>query len=276
METRERIEAGFRFSQSSLSAFDACRRRFLLRYVRRLEWPAALTITDQWEEAMQRGKTFHHWAQQEALGLDVEEMVDHCGDERLQRWWCNFREQPPTGIPRGTTFAEVQLTVPLGDYWLLARFDRVVVGEDGRAVILDWKTGQKRPEQQVHAASWQTLVYRYVLAEAGQVLNGGAPIAPEQIFLIYWHAQYPQELRPIGYSREEHQKARETLIEKISRIVALEGEAGFPKTPDPDECRRCPFRSFCEIEVGPMASLEDDWEMDEEGGDGDRLPETEL
>ena len=276
METRERVEVGFRFSQSSLSAFDACRRRFWLRYLRRLEWPAALTITDQWEEAIRRGKTFHQWAQQEALGLDLEETVDHCGDELLQRWWRNYREQPPAGVPRGTPLAEVQLTAPLGDCWLLARFDRVVIGEDGQAVIFDWKTGLKRPEQRIHAASWQTLVYRYVLAEAGQVLNGGVPIAPERISLVYWHAQYPEELQPIGYSREEHQKARETLTEGISRIAVLEGEAAFPKTGDQEECRRCLFRTFCEIEVEPLASIEDGWEMEEEDGDRDLPPETEL
>lgn len=271
----EQVNPGFRFSQSSLMAFEQCRRRFLLRYARRLEWPASLTTADQWEEAIRRGKLFHHWAQQDALGLDVEQGVRQSGDALLQSWWRHFRSQPPQNMPAGRSFAEIMLTVPLGEFRLLAKFDRVVLGEDGRAVIIDWKTGLKRPQQNAYAGSWQTLLYRYVLVEGGEVLNEGRSIPPEQVSLLYWHAQYPDLLKPISYSGEEHEEAKRLLKGAVEKIASLAGEEGFSKTPDLEECGRCEYRSYCERSV-ELRDRDDDWETDEEELDGELIPEAEL
>jgi hypothetical protein len=272
----ERLKTGFRFSQSSLATFDACRRRFFLRYIRRLEWPAALTISDQWEEAILRGKRFHQWVEQEGLGMDVTASVEEEEDALLREWWTNFREKPPAGIKEGQIFSEIQLTAPLGEFRVLAKFDRLSFGAEGRGKIFDWKTGRKRPQQAVHAGSWQTVVYRYALVEAGHLLNGGRPLAPEQVSLVYWHAHFPELLQPISYSPEEHREAGERLEKGMGRIARLEGEEAFPKTEDREECSRCPFRSFCEIPIGPAEGVGDDWEIDEEELNWDLIPEAEL
>lgn len=48
-----------------MTAYDQCGRRFLLRYVWRMEWPAAI----------QRGLTFHQLVLEESRGMAVEEVV---------------------------------------------------------------------------------------------------------------------------------------------------------------------------------------------------------
>ncbi|HIG16989.1 MAG TPA: hypothetical protein EYQ31_06690, partial [Candidatus Handelsmanbacteria bacterium] len=63
-------------SQSALASFARCPRRFYLRFVRRLEWPAPITGSEQaWERSLRRGEELHLFIQQAALGMDVEALV---------------------------------------------------------------------------------------------------------------------------------------------------------------------------------------------------------
>ena len=141
------IPQGFNYSQSSLMAFERCRRQFLLRYVERLAWPAPLTDQlGEWEAAANRGRAFHQLVLQESLGMDVEDAVQRSRDPLLAAWWRNWREQPPI-VPEGTMFGETMLSVPLAGRRLVAKFDRVVLADDGRAWIFDWKTGRKKPSK---------------------------------------------------------------------------------------------------------------------------------
>ena len=151
----ELMPARFQFSQSSLHAYERCRRRFFLRYVRHLDWPAPLSAdATGWEQEIQRGQRFHEWVQQHAIGLDVSNEVAACEDALLQDWWQNFNTSPPKGLPQGLVFSEVAVSVPLPPYRLVAKFDRVIIGTDGTAVIVDWKTGRSRPQQAVFADHW--------------------------------------------------------------------------------------------------------------------------
>ena len=266
------IPRGFKYSQSSLAAFARCRRQFLLRYVEQLAWPAP--VTDQlaaWEAAADRGRAFHQFVLQESLGMDVEEAVQRSDDPLLAAWWRHWREQPPA-VPEGAVFGETMLSVPLAGRRLVAKFDRAVLAGDGRAWIFDWKTGRQKPEQAAYAQSWQTLVYRFVLVEAGAVLNRGRAPAPDDVMLVYWHAQYPQALRPIGYSAAEHERVRQLLAEAIAAIEALPDAAAFAKTDDLSECQRCEFHTYC----NRPAERSDDWDIGEDELEWEQVPEAEL
>ncbi|NKB67446.1 MAG: hypothetical protein GKR89_10325 [Candidatus Latescibacteria bacterium] len=273
---KERLDPGFGFSQSSLAVFDECRRRFFLRYVQGLVWPAAVTgeLAGQ-EEAIRRGQRFHQLIQQDALGLEVDHLVAEEDDPDLQRWWRNYRQQGPAGVPSGRIFSEVQLSVPLGAYRLVARFDRVVLGADGTVWILDWKTGKRRPEAEAYAASWQTRVYCYVLVEAGGVLVEGRAIAAEQVRLLYWHAEFPGLLKPQIYSPQAHVAAAGQLARAVEGITGLAGEGGFPQTEAVARCGRCQYRGLCQR--GRRA--DDDWDIDFLADDDlgwDLIPEADL
>jgi CRISPR/Cas system-associated exonuclease Cas4 (RecB family) len=264
---------GFRFSQSNIGIFSQCKRRFWLRYLQRVEWPAPITgQLEQWEKAIERGQLFHHWAQQDSLGLAVDEVAQTHGDELLVRWWANMRAQPPQNMPAGQVFSEVQLSVPVGRYRLIAKFDRVIFAADGRVYIIDWKTGRRRPQQQEFAQSWQTLVYRYVMVEVGATLNGGRAVDADQVLLAYWHAQFPDLLQPIAYSLAEHEEAGAVLLAAIDGIAALVGEADFPMTDDLSECRRCSYSALCVR----GNERDEDWDIDDDDLDWQEIPEAEL
>ena len=190
--------------------------------------------------------------------MDVEDAVQPSRDPLLAAWWRNWREQPPV-VPTGTAFGETMLSVPLAGRRLVAKFDRVVLADDGRAWIFDWKTGRKKPAQAAFSQSWQTLVYRFVLAEAGAVLNEGRALAPEDVMLVYWHAQYPQALQPIAYSAAEHERARTLLAEAIAAIEALPGRGCVRQDRRRERVR--PLRISHLLQRPAVRS--DDWDIDE-------------
>ena len=268
------IPENFRFSQSSLSAFTECHRRFWWRYVRRVEWPAPLTDQlEEWEKAIERGQLFHHWVQQDALGLAVDQWALVHEDELLVQWWKNFRTQPPQGLPTGAVFSEIQLSLPLGSNRVIAKFDRVICADDDRVFIVDWKTGRRLPKQADFVGNWQTFVYRYVMAEAGRELNGGKDLEPEQISLVYWHANFPHALEPIAYSAREHEKAGENLLKTMETICSLgESEDDFPLTEDLGKCKRCVYSALCER----GRERDDDWDIEDDDISWQEIPEAEL
>ncbi|MBS1251797.1 MAG: hypothetical protein MAG451_00830 [Anaerolineales bacterium] len=201
----------------------------------------------------------------------MSDSVAESDDARLQQWWRNYRLHPPN-IPEGQTFSEIEVSVPLVDYRLVAKFDRLISAQDGRIVIVDWKTGNRRPDQNELRTSWQTVVYRYVAVEGGGRLTEGDPIAPEHVSLVYWHAAYPALLQPIGYSQAEHDEVRRRLESIVAEIAALETAADFAKTDDWGLCRGCEFRSYCGR--GRVAGGE--WEVREDRLELEVVPEAEY
>ena len=60
----------FTFSQSSLQDYTDCPRRFQLRYIEQLKWPAVESepVLDN-ERRQQEGQLFHRLVQQHRIGL---------------------------------------------------------------------------------------------------------------------------------------------------------------------------------------------------------------
>ena len=281
------IGGEFRFSQSGLQAFDRCRRRFYLRYVDALEWPAPVTDSEeQWEEATRRGQLFHLLVQQSALGLDVEATVAASGDPVLAGWWENFLRSAPHPGDGERVLSEVELSAAAGEFSAVAKFDRIVLPAPGSGAtmrIIDWKTGRLRPRQADLQRSWQTAVYCYVFAEAGGTLvgeGGSRSVDPGELELQYWHAGFPDALEPIRYSAAMHAEAGDRLQRAIAEIASLAGKGdpeGFPRTGDKRKCGHCEYRSYCGRGHSPGAFAE--WELlpvsDEERDEGEEGPWTE-
>ena len=251
----------FCFSQSNLETYTKCQRRFFLRYVRRLQWPASpAVVEDDFERAIGRGRLFHSLVVQETLGIDVAGMVRQSKDGLLGKWWRNYLHHEPVSLPQGKTFSEVEISVPLGKNRLLARFDRVVFAGDGSVWIVDWKTGKNKPAFASYKNSWQTLVYRYVMAEGGRVLTQGRAIAPEKIVMVYWHPGYPERLQPIRYSQSDHVQARKRLESQVKLMGERRFESDFQKTANEASCSHYQYSAYCERAHVPGC----EWEVEEE------------
>jgi hypothetical protein len=85
------------------------------------------------------------------------------------------------------------------------------------------------------------VVYRWVLAQAGHDLNGGQPIPPERIEMIYWYAA--GEPVRLGYDAAGFERdglLLRGMIEQINQAAA------FPLTSEERRCRFCTYRSLCD------------------------------
>jgi PD-(D/E)XK nuclease superfamily len=259
-------------SQSSLQDYVDCAQRFKLRYLDRLSYPAVETEpTLENEKHQQEGEYFHRLVQQHLIGIPAEQIAKFANTMNLQRWWENFqnskdlsslREAPPDGgQDLSGLYPEATLSAPLGKYRLLAKYDLIAI-QNGKATIYDWKTYRKRPRNEWLSARMQTRVYPALLVNAGAHLNGGKPFEPEQIEMIYWFADFPNEPARFAYT-SAHFKRDWDLLLKLSNEIA--SSSSYPLTDDRQKCLYCTYRSYCErgIRAGSMDQAEVEMEAEE-------------
>ncbi len=250
----------FVFSQASLQDYSDCARRFSLRYLEQMVWPAVESEPiAEFENRQQSGLLFHRLVHQHLLGLPAEELGRLATGPDLSRWWHNYLDSN-LGLDGYSLHAELVLSTPIGPHRLVAKYDLVAI-QDGRAIIFDWKTYARRPSQEHLAGRWQTRVYRWLLARAGGFLNGGRSIRPQDIQMIYWFAEFPSQ--PIMFRYDQAQQeldrsALETLVAEISNATE------FPLTDELKQCRFCAFRSYCDRgqEAGAWKEAETDSELE--------------
>jgi RecB family exonuclease len=264
----------FEFSQSSLQDFADCRRRFWLRYIQRVAWPAVQSEPARaFEQHVRRGERFHRLAQQYLVGVPEDKLARMAAadeDENLRRWWQNFLDSIPdqlSGVEPARRHVEVTLQAPVAPeavgtpperFRLVAKYDLLLFRPDGRVLIYDWKTATHRPKRAPLLERLQTRVYPYLLARAGAALNGGQPVAPGQIEMIYWFAEPGQAAEILRYTPERFQADGEYLTAMVEEIHSLKaGEFEMAASEKP--CAYCVYRSLCNrgVQAGAMVGEEE-------------------
>lgn len=236
------LPPSFTFSQSSLQDYTDCPHRFELRYLRQLQWPAVESEPAlENERRQQEGQLFHRLVQQFLLGIPAEKLTPLASTPDLRRWWDNFLSHS-VSLSGYTKYTEITLSAPLGDFRLLAKYDLLALRPGRQALIYDWKTYAKRPRNEWMAARLQTRVYRALLVRAGAHLNGGAPIPPEQVEMVYWYADYPSEPARFPYTPAQYERNWAGLEKLVAEIAAA---SDFPPTEDEKRCAFCVYRSYC-------------------------------
>jgi len=241
----------FAFSQGVLQDYVDCPRRFQLRYAQAVAWPALPAEPALEREAQLRlGTQFHRLVQQHQLGLSVDTLSALAAEPPLDLWWQRYLDHGPAGLP-AQRHPEIALWAPLGGYRLLAKYDLLAVEAGARALIVDWKTGQQRPQRAWLERRLQTRVYRYVLVKAGHALNGGAPWEAEQVEMLYWFANAPQSPERLGYDAQQF-AADEAYLKGLVSAIEQAGEDDFLQTEDERRCLFCAYRSWCDrgVEAG--------------------------
>ena len=249
-------------SQSSLQDYNDCPRRFELRYLEQLAYPAIETEPAlENEKHQQEGEYFHRLAQQQLIGIPAEQVAKFANTENLQRWWDNFLPFSQTGLASLTRrHAETTLSAPLGKFRLVAKYDLIGFDHD-KVYIYDWKTYRKRPKNEWLAIRWQTRVYRALLVQAGKHFNGGKPIQPEQIEMIYWFPDFPNDPARFAYKADQFKRDWDALTKLADEIATA---SSYPKTDEVSKCSYCPYRSYCNRGVRAGDALEAELETEAE------------
>lgn len=249
------LPEGFAFSQTSLEDYSTCARRFDLRYLQDVRWPALETDPPlRYEGLLERGARFHHMAHQFALGIDGDLLASTIRDPELTLAWQTYRTWTAEHLPT-RWHAEITLTAPVGESQILAKFDAIAI-IDGRPTIIDWKLGKATRREQL-ARRWQSRVYPYVLLHAGSWLNGGQSMRAEDIRMIYVFVTTGEAIT-LGYDAVEAERTQHDLLRVIAEIEQTPNNQ-FALTPDVRACETCVYRSLCDrgVSAGAFDELAD-------------------
>jgi len=271
------LPESFAFSQHSLQDFQDCPRRFLLRHVRQLAWPAVQAQpVQEHERRMAIGARFHRMVHQHLLGIPEARLTAMATDPDLALWWDHYLTARPADRP-GERFPEVTLATTLAGHTLTAKLDLLVVGPH-EVTILDWKTHDRLPKPSWLADRLQTRVYRLLVHRAGARFHGETPLEPSRITFQYWYAAFPDSDFRFPYAQSLAREDEELLTGMIEAIAARPEDA-FEPTDDDRHCRFCPYRSYCDrgVAAGPLADAPDqDADLDPEDWSLDQIAEIEF
>jgi len=250
----------FQFSQKSLQDYVDCKRRFLLRYVMGITWPAIETepVLEN-ERIIQLGAEFHHLVHQHLLGIPEVQLHGLIHDEELRSWWKSYLDFAGSMLEEDESrYPEIKISAPIEETRMVAKLDLLQAKTDGRWILFDWKTYRKRPKRQWLAERLQTHVYPYLLVRSGIAFNQGKSIEPEMVQMVYWFAGFPEQLEEFCYDRKQFNTDHAFLTKLVQEISNL-NEAGFALTPDAVRCRFCVYRSLCDrgVKAGELDEIGD-------------------
>ncbi|ACB50932.1 unknown [Crocosphaera subtropica ATCC 51142] len=202
-----------RLSQAQLNLLELCPPQFQRVYLEQLGSP----MSPERQEHLLWGNQFHQLMQQHFLGLSIDSILDI--DQELkkivQALLKVVKEQHNLNSDPWTE-AEHYLALEKDNYLLTAIYDLLIINEN-KAQILDWKTYLKPQNKQKLEKNWQTKLYLYLLAETSDYL-------PEQISMTYWFVKiphHPQYLR-FEYNQELHDRNTvelESLLTNLDKYL---------------------------------------------------------
>ncbi|MBD2293935.1 PD-(D/E)XK nuclease family protein [Anabaena sphaerica FACHB-251] len=233
----------FRLSQGHLNLLAACPRKFQHTYLEQLTAP-----TDpQQEEYQTLGSRFHLLMQQQEMGLPINSFLQ--ADTQLQTWMTDFANVAPeilTPDNDSQTFrdSEHYRTLQIQDYLLTVIYDLLIADQE-KAQIFDWKTYPQPPNKSYLAKNWQTRLYMYVLAETSEYL-------PNNISMNYWFVQakdQPKNLQ-FKYDTRKHKQTEHDLNELLSNLTnwleQYHQKGPFPQEPaSKKSCEYCQYAVLC-------------------------------
>ncbi|QXE23672.1 hypothetical protein B6N60_02362 [Richelia sinica FACHB-800] len=233
-----------RLSQGQLNLLAACPRKFQHTYLEQLTPPP----DPQHEDHQSLGSRFHLLMQQREMGLPIENFLQ--ADPQLQSWMSAFANAAPEIlIPAkdDTSFRESEhyRTLQIKNYLLTVIYD-LLIADDERAQILDWKTYPQPPNKNKLAQNWQTRLYLYVLVETSEY-------QPEDISMTYWFVQSQGKTKNIKFDYDIHQhqataKALNHVLDNLTNwLEAYQNHIPFPQIPIvKNACEYCQYATQCE------------------------------
>ncbi|OUL37666.1 DNA/RNA helicase [Nostoc sp. T09] len=233
-----------RISQGQLNLLERCPRQFQHTYLENLNSPS----DPEQEERQTLGSRFHLLMQQREMGLPIQSFLQ--ADTQLQTWMAAFANAAPEILAPAAdnqTFRESEhyRTLQVQNYLLTVVYD-LLIADNQKAQILDWKTYPKPPHKSKLEQNWQTRLYLYVLAETSEYL-------PENISMTYWFVQSegkPQNIK-FTYNTVQHKRTANELNELLSDLTywleRYQQKEQFPQLPLGNKaCNYCQFASRCD------------------------------
>jgi hypothetical protein len=236
------LSDNFIFNQNSLQNYIDCKRRFYLKEIIKLQWPALESEpTRVQDERTALGAAFHLLCNQYFCGVPETAIRESINSREALQWWDAFISLGLKPAPH--LLPEKAITVPFMDYRLTVHYDLLITNQSGRYFIYDWKTNLKQPQRTTLAKRMQTIIYPMVLQLFCESNTPGNS-QPENISMIYWYPGFPEHPIEFQYDQATYTSQKSDLANLITEITRNEKE-DFSMTEKISHCLFCQYRSFC-------------------------------
>jgi len=253
------ISNQFTFSAYKLQDYLDCERRFELKYLLKQQWPAIRSEPIyELEQQMQLGQQFHLFAQQFFSNIATGEIQKQINDETLSLWWDNFVPFAKNLLSQEYD-AEHKISIKLNNMRFIAILDLLIIDKNMKYAIIDWKTNKKKPSSQQIKNSIQSRLYPLVLFLSENERISPNHISPDQIEMLYWFANFPDQIESFQYSNYQYQEDL-TFLQELIQKISQKKPGEFLKTTRTQSCKFCQYRSLCER--GTIAGSQDNPEVD--------------
>lgn len=234
----------FMFSQNSLNTFSECPLKFKKRYIDNLKWNNLPSQSIR--EIIELGRDFHLIAQRyfSKIISETEELEGELGI-----CYRNLVEHFPLKNDY-IYLPEYKLRMVSDDMRLEANYDLIIITEENKIQIWDWKTHYNHIKkiksgsiQEKFSNTYQTMVYMFVLKEQLEMITGNKT-GFEDISMTYWCPNPAQAICTIPYSQQLHERNKEKLKSTIQKILSYDYK-DFNPASYVLHCKRCEFNLLC-------------------------------
>ncbi len=249
------------FSQYGLQLFQGCPLRFKRRYLEGLTWKFNRLGNPDALQGQEQGRLFHLLAERYFLGIStgIEKMPQ---EKTLHQWIKALNVFVPL-TPENQYFPEFELRLNKGDLRLQGKYDLIRVDPGGKITIFDWKTEERLLSLPKVQRSFQTMLYRFLMVEAGAVVLGET-VKPESIDMIYWQPNHPSQAIQLKYSKELYDQDKKILESMVAEIKVFNFNTYKKEQTDIKICRYCEYHSICYKQPGNYDGMPGEDEDDDE------------
>jgi len=211
-------------SYSSIKMFENCPLRYYEQRIKK-------SVVDPGGEASKHGEHIHKFIEDRLRSNQL--LPDEMADIEP---WVQSVERLADGHE---LFIEHELTInksmtPTGwwdaDAWLRSKLDILITRGDGKALVMDWKTGKRRTDP------FQLQLF------AAQVFTHFPDINEVKTTLVWIK---DRALDSNVYRRSAHAALWEDTLSRIARIEQADAHNVWPAKPS-GLCRYCPCFNFCD------------------------------
>lgn len=235
----------FQFNQNNIQDYVDCARRFELKHFLKQPWPAVPSEPLMEVEKMKAmGQRFHLLVQQDLTGIRSDELERSINDPELFCWWQSYKNYS-SQIRAMKLEIEYPSTIPFSGFSLTAKYDLLVFHTNGKVTIIDWKTSRKRLPSINLIQRIQSIVYPFILFEFHNLFGLETIKNPEDVEMLYWFTNYPDEPERIAYSSELH-KTNHRYLSSIIQEIDKTDPGDFLLTENNKLCQFCIYRSLCQ------------------------------
>ncbi len=253
------LPSDFQFSQNNLQDYVDCQRRFQLKYLLRVEWPAPLTepIIEA-EQQMRLGQRFHELLQQYFIGIPTLNLEESIDDAILLLWWNNFQNRFNEILP-GKLFPEHVIASKIDGWNFIAKYDLIQIKPDSTVIIYDWKTSRITPKLEILKKRLQSRIYPLLFKLAAASFFKDDNFSADNLQMIYWNPNFPELSMTIPSNDRKYEEDM-TFIQGLVSEIKDKDASDFHLTDEIKRCSYCNYRSLCNrgVTAGNLNEIEDD------------------